>query len=265
GHKSSSNANGLIVSAHPSEPDLATCGGADDDMSVCRWSASQCRLVWRVAVEDACSSAAYHPRGHLLLLGTATGRIVALQHARGEYAISCQVTERGQAVVCVRFSSNASIKYPPNPTPCCQDGRLLALGTSDGRIYMMSVEDNGLVYRKYRQGTLTGHSSPVVRLDFSVDSATLRTWQLHQASSDTGITASCLSGHGDLLCAGDSAGQVSIFRYPTHPLQSQCVTSDALVSSVRDLMFAFGDSRLLVTDREAASLMQWSLVPERRS
>ncbi|PAA84988.1 hypothetical protein BOX15_Mlig005285g2 [Macrostomum lignano] len=293
GHKSSSNANGLIVSAHPSEPDLATCGGADDDMSVCRWSASQCRLVWRVAVEDACSSAAYHPRGHLLLLGTATGRIVALQHARGEYAISCQVTERGQAVVCVRFSSN---------------GRLLALGTSDGRIYMMSVEDNGLVYRKYRQGTLTGHSSPVVRLDFSVDSATLRSqsedlevrfwsvpnmsevpgaesvsnvrfstetcslsyyhaaaWQLHQASSDTGITASCLSGHGDLLCAGDSAGQVSIFRYPTHPLQSQCVTSDALVSSVRDLMFAFGDSRLLVTDREAASLMQWSLVPERRS
>ncbi|XP_072035970.1 echinoderm microtubule-associated protein-like 2 isoform X2 [Amphiura filiformis] len=265
------------LAAHPSELGFATAGY---DQHVMFWRAEDHKLLWKVHVEKPCLSCAFNPIGTVVAVGTTVGRFVVLNTEDGMHVTSVQVGKEQLSVV----------KYSP-------DGTLLAMGSHDFKIYLFSVMDDGLVYR--RLGTLEGHSNFLTHLDWSDDNRHLQSvsgdYDLHfwdaaevrkekpeNVTDVTWNTQSCIMGYtvagvwptreqgtdintldkshsGDLLVAGDNYGCISLLKYPCANLKAESHDVKHNSSHVTALQFLYGDACVVATGGTDACLMQFVL------
>uniref|UniRef100_A0A1I8IPL0 WD_REPEATS_REGION domain-containing protein n=1 Tax=Macrostomum lignano TaxID=282301 RepID=A0A1I8IPL0_9PLAT len=155
------------------------------------------------------------------------------------------------------------------------DGNLLALGAEDGSVFVFSVEENGLMYRRYREGAVKGHSAPVLCLDWATDCAVLRTqsadlvtklssttWRPGSPTwgTDRGLVCAARSNTADKLCVGDDNGHLTLYRFPPHPELAQGISAPAHVRALHSVAFTFDDSAVISSGRGGPLIMQWSLI-----
>lgn len=112
-------------------------------------------LIENCALQDSAHSAAFHPNGEVLVVGSRTGRWIVLDVLTRE--LIGVHSDGAEQIECLEFTA---------------DGSKLALGSRDNTIYVYNVTDGG---RKYvRVGRCNGHSSFVTHLDWSSDGQCLQ-------------------------------------------------------------------------------------------
>ncbi|XP_034294138.1 echinoderm microtubule-associated protein-like 2 isoform X2 [Pantherophis guttatus] len=267
------------LATHPTLDQFLTCG---QDKQVHLWSVASHQPLWSKGTEDAARSAAFHPSGSVLVVGTVTGRWLVLDtETRDLVAIH---TDGGEPISVVNFSP---------------DGKYLALGSHDNFVYIYLVSEGG---RKYgRVGKCSGHSSFITHLDWAFDSSCLVTnsgdyeilyWdpstcrQITSAEAvrnqewatatcvlgfgvfgiwpegadGTDINAVCRSHEGKLLASADDFGKVHLFSYPCCQPRAPSHTYSGHSSHVTNIAFLHDDSLLLSTGGVDTSVLQWRLL-----
>ncbi|XP_054159536.1 echinoderm microtubule-associated protein-like CG42247 [Oppia nitens] len=117
------------------------------DQKVCKWN--EMHLIWRTTTESQCVSAAVHPSGEVLAIGSVSGVIYVMSAADG--TIISQLPVSKVCIGCLAYSA---------------DGDLMAAGCQDGILYILPVLDNGLSYEKV--SVLKG-PFPILSLQWSTD------------------------------------------------------------------------------------------------
>jgi len=137
------------LDAHPSDHQICTVG---DDSTVRVWDVPSRRMVMVRHLGAKARSCAYHPDGTQIAVGLAGGGIIIFSsdsldtvHLR---------KDRGEPI--------GVLKYSPN-------GQYIAVGSEENTI---DIYDVGKQYS--RIGVAKGHSSKVIQLDWSTDSALLQ-------------------------------------------------------------------------------------------
>uniref|UniRef100_A0A7S1XVQ1 Calmodulin n=1 Tax=Phaeomonas parva TaxID=124430 RepID=A0A7S1XVQ1_9STRA len=176
------------IAAHPQMRRFVSCGG---DRTVRMWDADSRRLLSTARLGDKTMAVAFSPGGEHIAVGTEKGDIVVMQYqeandgqwevvahknlarrsraskraapkeegAEGEQGPQEQPEEwQGKQ----RAAAVMDIKYSP-------DGEVLAVACRDNRVNLLSVSQG---YK--RLASCKGHSTIVTALDFSSDSAVLR-------------------------------------------------------------------------------------------
>ncbi|XP_069772553.1 echinoderm microtubule-associated protein-like 1 isoform X5 [Narcine bancroftii] len=268
---------GLAI--HPNKEQFLTCGY---DKHVSLWDAIAHHTIWTKIIEDPAQSAGFHPSGHVVAIGTQTGRWLVLD------------TE-SKDLVTVHTDGNEQLsvmRYSP-------EGNHLAIGSHDNYIYIYTVSENG---RKYsRVGKCSGHSSFITHLDWSNDSQYLISnsgdyeilywmpsackqvvsvenvrdveWATYtctlgfhvfgvwpEGSDGTDINAVCRSNDKRLLSTGDDFGKVHLFSCPCSQARAPGHTYGGHSSHVTSVSFLYNDSQLISTGGKDMSVMQWKVI-----
>ncbi|XP_058970636.2 77 kDa echinoderm microtubule-associated protein [Pocillopora verrucosa] len=140
------------LAVHPNETQFIS---ASLDHTVSLWDAETHQVIWTISVEFPVKSAAFYSTGDVLALGTTVGRWIV---------VSC---ESGMHI--------ASFQDGTDPLPdleYAKDGEHIAIASQDGNISVHAVYDEGTTYR--RVGTCSGHSEPIMFLDWSLDGCFLQ-------------------------------------------------------------------------------------------
>jgi len=198
------------IAQHPLLPVWATVG-VDKTLRI--WEGGSRKLVYINRLWDRGCSIAFHPQGHQVVIGTEEGEIIIMACGRrrskgggqelnvAEWTVAARrnvsspppavskaagvltaaAPATGAGVILPRLSNGetspaakredkrvksgdvTALKFSP-------DGSLLAVASRDKMVYMLSVE---LEYK--RVATCRGTSTPVIRMDFSVDGTILQT------------------------------------------------------------------------------------------
>ncbi|XP_061698832.1 echinoderm microtubule-associated protein-like 1 isoform X8 [Syngnathoides biaculeatus] len=267
------------LATHPCKPHFLTCGY---DRQVCLWDSNSHQLIWSKIMEDTAQSAAFHPSGAVVAIGSQTGRWLVLD-------------TDSKDLVTVHTDGNEQlsvVSFGP-------DGNFLAIGSHDSYIYVYAVAENG---RKYnRVGKCSGHSSFITHLDWSVDSQylvsnsgdyeilywipsvckqvvsmeTIRDieWATHSCtlgfqvfgmwsdgSDGTDINAGSRSNDKSLLATGDDFGKVHLFSFPCSQFRAPSHVYGGHSSHVTNVTFLYNDSCLVSTGGKDMSVMQWRIV-----
>lgn len=136
-------------------PHLAQFISGSLDCSVSVWDAETHQVIWTVEVEFPVTSANYYSTGDVVALGTSVGRWIVLSCETGMHIASFQ---DGVAPL-------PDLEY-------AKDGEHIAIASHDGNIYVHAVYDEGSTYR--RVGCCSGHSEPIMFLDWSLDGCFLQ-------------------------------------------------------------------------------------------
>ncbi|XP_037072676.1 echinoderm microtubule-associated protein-like 2 isoform X2 [Pollicipes pollicipes] len=139
------------AAVHPGRPQFAT-GGWDGRLFM--WDLVTHAPVWTIDFEDGVQSVCFSPDGSQLAVGLVTGRWDVLDADSRETVFSR--SDGDEPVQALRFSP---------------DGRMLALGSRNNTVYIYETSEAGFS----RVAKCTGHSSFITHLDWSADSALLRT------------------------------------------------------------------------------------------
>ncbi|XP_052476132.1 echinoderm microtubule-associated protein-like 1 isoform X6 [Carassius gibelio] len=268
---------GLTV--HPLKHQFLTCG---HDKHVCLWDSASHQPIWTKTLEDAAQSAAFHPSGTTVALGTQTGRWLVLDTESKD--LVTVHTDGNEQLSIMRFSP---------------DGHFLAIGSHDNYIYIYAVAENGKKYS--RVGKCSGHSSFITHLDWSVDSQYLVSnsgdyeilywipsvckqvvsvettrdieWATFtcilgfhvfglwpDGSDGTDINAVCSSNAKKLLVTGDDFGKVHLFSFPCSQSRAPSHIYGGHSSHVTNVNFLNDDSQIISTGGKDMSIMQWRVV-----
>ncbi|KAK9703689.1 Echinoderm microtubule-associated protein-like 5 [Basidiobolus ranarum] len=144
---------GLAI--HPNAPEFVTCS---DDQAVARWDMSEKKLVQRVNLGISLRSVAIHPDGNQVAVSAVTDKLFIL-NLEG-LSVVHEIEPRKVGTM---DNWQHVVKYSPN-------GEYLAVGafSVDNGIDIYSTKNWRLV------GTCQGHSSRVIRMDWSNDSQYLQ-------------------------------------------------------------------------------------------
>ncbi|XP_037083879.1 echinoderm microtubule-associated protein-like 2 isoform X2 [Pollicipes pollicipes] len=139
------------AAVHPGRPQFVT-GAWDGHLLV--WDVMTHAPVWELGLGEGIQCAAFSPDGSQLAVGLVTGRWDVLDADTRETVFSR--SDGAEPIQAVAFSP---------------DGRMVALGSRNNTVYIYQATDGGFA----RVAKCTGHSSFVTHLDWSADSAFLRT------------------------------------------------------------------------------------------
>ena len=179
-----------------------------------------------------------------------------------------------------------AIKFSPN-------GKLLAFGSHDNRIYLYNTIKN--TYSK--RAICKGHHATITHIDFSVDSKYLQSncqayellfwdvggnrissatkmrdvqwstwtctlgWPVQgiwpKGADGTDVNAVCRSKSGDLVVTSDDFSRVKLFRYPCVSTDSSFKTYDGHAAHVTNVQFAFGDAHVISVGGGDRCVFQW--------
>jgi len=238
-------------------------------------------LIWSKDIGEQIQSACFSPDGLVLIVGTVTGKWIAIDAETRE--VYSSHTDGNEPLQVVKFSPN---------------GQLLAIGSRDNNVYMYQVVDD---YRRYnRMGRCVGHSSFVTHMDWATDSTYLQTnsgdyellyWnaevcrQVTQPSSlrdmewstmtcslnfttigiwpegadGTDVNACSRSHSGQLIATADDFGRVKLYNYPASQPKSLCHSYVGHSSHVTGVCFLHDDTRVISSGGRDSSIIQWAV------
>ncbi|CAI9730039.1 echinoderm microtubule-associated protein-like 2 isoform X10 [Octopus vulgaris] len=265
---------------HPTQNQFLTCGY---DKHVYLWDSLSHTVVWSKEVNESAHCCCFHPDGHLVVIGTQTGRWLVLDLTTREIITThCDGSEQ---IECVRFSP---------------DGNFLAVGSRDNSIYIHHVSESGSKYS--RIGKCTGHSSFITHIDWSVNSQYIQSnsgdyevlfwtastckqlispnaireleWQTStctltfnlagiwpEGADGTDINASCRSNSVKQLAAtADDFGKVNLYKYPCSQPSAKSHTYGGHSSHVTNVAFLHDDSRLISVGGKDMAILEWSVI-----
>ncbi|CAD5115485.1 DgyrCDS4453 [Dimorphilus gyrociliatus] len=268
-----------IVSS-PSELSFFTAG---QDSFICKWSADDKKMIWKVHVEFPCSSLAIDPTGRVLSVGTGQGRLIILSTDSGEHLSSFQVSH----------DHLDSMAFSP-------DGNRLALACHNASVYVFDVLDDAVVYRRRaRKGILDGHEAAVFNLDWSTNSRYIQTeskdfevifwdtdqmlsvdpqsiveneWVKHRCTigarvigawkklmPDVNVSAANTSNDKKLLITGNSDGSLRLYKYPCSSKKANFDERRPYSESIRAIEFSSNDQYVFTIGGRDCGTLQWVL------
>jgi len=266
------------IAPHPNQSQFLSAGY---DNHIHLWDTLSHRAIWSSSLGDHAQSACFSPSGDVIVVAMTSGKWMVLDsQTREVYGVFQDGREPIQAV-----------KFSPN-------GKLLALGSHDGIIYMYQVSESTKKFT--RMGRCLGHSSPVTHLDWSKDSNFIQSnsreyellfWNasICRPMSDASIlrdtnwaTQTCIIGcntigvwpesydgtdvrvcakskTNNLLVAGDEGGCIRLFTSPAIHLKSLYHYTGGHGSNVTNIDFISDDARFISAGGHDSALIQWSL------
>ncbi|XP_048581146.1 echinoderm microtubule-associated protein-like 4 isoform X2 [Nematostella vectensis] len=265
------------LAVHPSK-DLFI--SASMDKFAYLWSAKDHKTAWSTDVGFSIKCAAFYNTGSVVALGSTKGRWIVLDGQTGMHV--CSFQDGTEPLT--------DIEYSP-------EGEHVAIASKDGNIYVHSVYDDGMTYR--RVGCCSNHTAPVMFLDWSVDGCFIQsisteyehiTWEIgafqreesqnvirdtewntrnvvlgydvagvwqSTPTEENLVTSSDLSWSHDLLAVGDELGYIRLFRYPCCIEGAQYHQVRAHSMSVARVLFLASDKFLLSTAGQDRAVLQW--------
>ncbi|GFN91803.1 echinoderm microtubule-associated protein-like 1, partial [Plakobranchus ocellatus] len=237
------------VESHPLEQTFVSAG---HDQTVVKWSAMSHAPVWRVNVENPCTSISIDPKGRLIALGTTAGKVVILNSYNG-----IQLT-----TVLVGGAQVNALSFSP-------DGRRLAVGTFDGLIQIYYLTEEGQKFFSSETTALKHNNMFIMHMDWSVDCKYIQAclgdydliycaWQ----NLDRGdvINVVSRSQYRDLTLVGDSRGRARLYKWPCSHLKSGYQNTKVYSSNVTCASFTCDDTYVITSGGNDAALMQFSVL-----
>ncbi len=132
------------LAPHPDSLAFVTAGLTDK--TVAKWRKQ--KVAWKVRMQTGCCSAAFHPSGQTVVVGSDDGHLVVLDG------------ESGKHVTTIRICA-----APLNALAFAPDGNQLALATQNGAVYVYKTAKQGTVYR--RLGKLNGGRQGLQQIDWN--------------------------------------------------------------------------------------------------
>ncbi|KAF2347218.1 Anaphase-promoting complex subunit 4 WD40 domain, partial [Trinorchestia longiramus] len=262
---------GLAI--NPRDGTVATAGY--DKQIVC-WEHN--KLLWRIQAQSECVSVAVHPSGSVLAVGTIDGHLVVVRADSGKHVATVRVC--GSPLSCLAYHKS---------------GDTLAVGSQNGSMYLYKSTREGLVYTRYSKmlgdqplsaidWAESGKYLQTVTSDYDLTFWSMRT--LSNVSYDAEVqdeqwaTQTCPLGYyvhgiwsgrrdspiqvtvdrspkGDLLAAGDTRGNVRLYRYPVLSARAGYHQYKVYTSYVSSVRFSLADRLLFTTGGTDASLIRW--------
>ena len=292
------------VAAHPALPVFATCGL---DATVRLWNAAKHCAQDSVRLEAACLSACFSPDGSHLSVGLKSGDVIILDSANPSQRLATlflsgvkeqNATSKHDLDVNRRKAKTqngiTAVAYSP-------DGRTLAVGSVNGRIFMYNIRDSA-----YFCGSVCSGGGAAIRtIDWSTDSKCLQStdrdgrlvrwdnsgnkissapavkdlawstwtctdgWPVFGAKLCSSMKSCCRSNtHGqDLLAVGGADGTINLFKYPC-PAEKSAPAKRAYhghVGNVSGVQFLPGDASVLSISDGDSCILQWKCAHEELS
>lgn len=272
---------GLAV--HPSQQECCTVGS---DKTVRIWDLVDARLIMQAEMEAGMSCAAYSPDAKLIAVGMGV-REIKEKMSGFIMILKCDnLLEVHRAQDSLQFI--ADIKFSP-------DGETLAVGSSDGAIYLYDVHLEWNL-----RATFTKSLGAICHLDFDTNSEFIQnsdaandiyfsnaadgkhivehsalkdiawsTWTLNVGwpvrglaqvqDGQPSVNCTCRSKDQMLVVAGDNFGNLRLFNHP-------CLEQDALhrtyrghASSVTNTRFTLNDEYVVTTGGTDLCVFQWKV------
>ncbi|KAK1947175.1 Echinoderm microtubule-associated protein-like 6 [Phytophthora citrophthora] len=291
---------GLAV--HPSQRQFVTVG---DDRTLRVWDMELKRLIQARLLPAKARACAYSPDSELLAVGFGGDNGIRQRKKPALKPGQTQSREGGFAVLRTSDLNTESLTFEDKPAKewisdvkFSPNGEVLALGSHDNSIYLYSVGDGALEFKKRKP--FSKHNSYITHFDFSDDSNyiqsncgayeylfcdTASSNQVSRASSvrdvkwatwtctlgwpvqgiwpdcadGTDINAVCASSSRTILASGDDSGNVKFFRYPCIPKGSKFIACKGHSSHVANVRFSFDDKYLISVGGNDRSIFQWKL------
>ena len=200
------------VAEHPLLPVWATVG---TDKTLRIWNGKDRKLVYINRLWDRGCTVAFHPKGHQVVVGTEEGEVIIMECGKKRLSSGEEELRMDEWAVVARRSVSSQVQTDKKPAGApatgagvvlppvkadvsalteelspmgrrggekkarnmditslkfSPDGTILAIGSRDLLVHLLSVE---MEYK--RVATCRGSSTPVIRMDFSVDGTILQT------------------------------------------------------------------------------------------
>ena len=272
------------LTTHPKKDEFITTG---DDGTLRIWDSKNFTMLKKINIDAPSRAVAYSADGTLIAIGFGNG-------SRSKNKLS---TKDG-AFTILNTSDNKIIhegkdsNEPIRVLKFSNDGKLLAVGSEDSKIYIYNVKD-----KFSRRAIISSHKAPVLNLDFTVDSQFLMsidsTHRIYYSETSSGINVpspaalrdekwstwsspvgwpvqgfwknqpegtfpSCLqkSWSGMLLACGNTSGRIFLSHNP-------CINEAGYVDdfshsgNVSRVSWTSGDSYLISIGSTDHTIMQW--------
>uniref|UniRef100_A0A336L6C9 CSON003739 protein n=1 Tax=Culicoides sonorensis TaxID=179676 RepID=A0A336L6C9_CULSO len=268
------------LATHPEEDLFVTAG---HDKYIALWRRH--KLVWVAQSSYECISAAFHPFGSAIAVGSTEGHLIIIN------------VENGATMLTIRVCGS-----PLNTIEFNQIGDIIAIGSQNGSIYLFRVSRDGFSYKKINK--IRG-SQPLTHMDWSIDGSYLQTvtvdydllfWDVKSLSPEKSpiamkdvkwFTHNCVIGFcvagmwnnrfyaapstittcsrspaSDVLISGDAEGYLRLFRYPTITPRAEYQEAKVYSGVLACTRFVVGGKMLITVGGTDASLMVWELLGE---
>ncbi len=279
-----------LVHGHGGEVNsVAAVAGQDkffsggDDRSVVLWDAVAHKAVWSAELADSVKSVASSADGSQFAVGLESGKIFS---ADLETKFLTEAYDAGTEITALGFSP---------------DGAFLGAAAKDHQVHVLQRKKEESEEAAFEINcTLTGHTSHVSHLDWSHDSAYLRTnstdyevlfWSVESKTQVTdaeeidsiggwatqqctlsfetlgiwpqladGTDINACDAAGDLIAVGDDFGRIRVLRYPATSPWSGALQLLGHSAHVTDVAFISEGSGLVSAGGREASIMQWEVI-----
>ena len=268
----------FVIAPHPDEMSFVTAGS---DKTVAKWKKQ--KVIWKLSVQSECRSAAYHPSGAVVVVGTGDGHILALNNDNGNHITTIRVC--GSPLAAVPFN-----KY----------GDTIAAAAHNGSIYFYKVSRDGYTYKKFGKMASGGKGHKqcdwsrdgdylqTVSMDYNLNfwntkinkmekfPASLRdeewldqtctvgfpvagTWNNVNYKNDSDTTAVHMGSNRLLVVAGDSHGYVRLFRCPCVTARAEFHEEKPSSKTVHQVKFLMDDIYVVSASGKDATLVRWKI------
>ena len=151
----------LCIAPHPNDTVTFATGGASD-RTVAKWRKQ--RVAWKLQLQSAVCSMAWHPNGRVVVAGTEEGNLVALNGESGKISVGISQEEMS---ICQLGSHQSRIRVCGSPITAlgfADDGKTVAAAAENGNLYIFTSTSDG---RSYKKVSKMGGGSELAHLDWN--------------------------------------------------------------------------------------------------